>query len=68
MMLASFNKVCQAVLHLTAIGCALASVYFFFGPHIELIMIALLSLGAAVAFEVIAAVVADFIGGGQPSQ
>ena len=63
MMLESFSKLCQACLHLVALGCALASVYFFFGPRIELIMVALLALGAAVAFEVIAAVVAEFMRG-----
>ena len=54
-----FGKICNALLHAVAVGCATASVYFFFGPSIELIMAALIMLGAAVAFEVIAAVVSD---------
>lgn len=63
MVLKSFGGICQALLHLIALAFAFASVYFFFGPQIELIMIALMTFGAAVAFEVIAAVVADFMTG-----
>ena len=54
-----FGQICNALLHTVALGCAAASLYFFFGPTIELIMVALIMLGAAVAFEVIAAVVSD---------
>lgn len=54
-----FSRICNALLHAAAAGCAAASIYFFFGPAIELIMAALIMLGAAVAFEVIAAVVSD---------
>ena len=54
-----FGRICNALLHLIAVGCAAASIYFFFGPTIELIMVALIMLGAAVAFEVIAAVVSE---------
>jgi hypothetical protein len=54
-----FGQICNALLHAIALGCAAASLYFFFGPTIELIMAALIMLGAAVAFEVIAAVVSE---------
>ncbi|MEO8442354.1 MAG: hypothetical protein ABI547_07690 [Betaproteobacteria bacterium] len=54
-----FGQIFNALLHLIAVGFAAASLYFFFGPTIELIMVALIMLGAAVAFEVIAAVVSE---------
>jgi hypothetical protein len=54
-----FGQICNALLHAIALGCAGASLYFFFGPTIELIMVALIMLGAAVAFEVIAALVSE---------
>ncbi len=59
MLLKSFSGICNVLLHAVALGCAAASVYFFLGPTIELVMVALIMLGAAVAFEVIAAVVSD---------
>jgi hypothetical protein len=54
-----FGRICNALLHALALGCAAASVYFFLGPTIELVMVALIMLGAAVAFEVIAAIVSE---------
>ena len=47
----------NALLHAVALGCAAVSMYFLLGPNIELVMIALIMLGAAIAFEVIAAIV-----------
>ena len=58
-MLKSFPGLCSALLHATALICGAVSVYFIFGPAIELVMRALIMLGAAVAFEVIAAIVAE---------
>lgn len=63
MVFRSLSGICQALLHLIALAFAFASIYFFFGPQIELIMIALMTFGAAVAFEVIAAIVGDFTTG-----
>jgi hypothetical protein len=59
MLLRSFAGICNALLHVIAVACAAVSVYLFFGPSTELVMVALIALGAAVAFEVIAAVVSE---------
>ena len=59
MMLKSLPKLCPALLHALALVCGALSVYFFFGPAIELIMIAVVTLAAAAAFEVIAAIVGE---------
>ena len=59
MMLKSLSGLCVGLLHAVAFVCGVLSVYFFFGPAIELIMLALLTLGAAAAFEVIAAIVGE---------
>jgi phage shock protein PspC (stress-responsive transcriptional regulator) len=55
MMLKSLSGLCSA-LHAIAWVCGALSVYFFFGPAIERVMVALIMLGAAVVFEVIAAI------------
>ena len=59
MLIKSFGQVCNALLHAVALGCAAVSVYFFLGPTIELVMVALIMLGVAIAFEVIAAVISE---------
>ena len=59
MMLKSLPGVCSTLLHVLALVSGALSIYFFFGPAIELIMVALIMLGAAAAFEVIAAIVGE---------
>jgi hypothetical protein len=49
----------KALLHSIALGFGAVSMYFLLGPNIELVMIALIMLGAAIAFEVIAAIVSE---------
>jgi hypothetical protein len=59
MMLKSLSGLCMALLHAVALGCGVLSTYFFFGSAVDVILIAVIMLGAAAAFEVIAAIVGD---------
>ena len=53
----SFSGICCTLIHAAALGCAGISAYFFLTSSIEHVPSALVMLGAALAFEVIAAVV-----------
>ena len=53
----SFSGICCASIHAAALSCAVISVYFFLGSSVEQVAGAILMLGAAIALEVIAAVV-----------
>jgi hypothetical protein len=55
----SFGGICCASIYAAALGCAVISVYFFLGLSIEQVAGAIVMLGAAIALEVIAAVVGD---------
>ena len=59
MMLKSSSGLCAALLHAVAAVCGVLSAWFFFGSAVELILIALIMLAAAAAFEVIAAIVGE---------
>jgi hypothetical protein len=59
MLLKSLNGVCCALIHAGALGCAAAGLYFFLGSSVELVLVALIMLGAAIALEVIAELVSD---------
>jgi hypothetical protein len=53
----SFNKFCCALVHTCAGLCAACSVYLFVTASIDYVLIALVLFGAAVGFEVVAAVI-----------
>ena len=55
----SFSGICYASIHTAALGCAVISVYLFLGSSVEQVAGAIVMLGAAIALEVIAAVVGD---------
>jgi hypothetical protein len=59
MLLKSFSGTCCTLVHAIAAISAAVSLYFFLGSSIELIFGALIMLGVAIAFEVIAVLVSD---------
>jgi len=51
MMPKSLSGLCSALLHAIALVCGALSIYFFLGPAIELVMVALVMLVAAIVDE-----------------
>ena len=55
----SVSGICYSCIHAAALACAGVSVFLFLGSSIEQVAGAMVMLGAAIALEVIVAVVSD---------